>query len=324
MNNLTLLIKRNKPTKFIRDVIFVFCFLFFVLPIGRNVNAADVSRTQKFRNDAYIAFNAIYHFKFASADSLITKIKYDYPEMCGSYLLAANYYWWEIITGNDSKINRAQFLLNLDVANKKTAKIYASSTNEEIYSIINIYAFRARYEAMHDNYISALTNINSCVGVLKKSFGKELVYEPFNLTSGIYNYTICKTNEDHILLRPYTLFLPSGNKTTGLAMLEKTAHSKDPVLSTEANYFLFKIYIDDEKEFPKAGVHINWLIENYPSNLLYQYFYITFLLKSGRLQDAQKRFPLITTLAASNPEITEMQRRYFLDLISKELKKPAK
>lgn len=319
INKITFCKKKNL-SKYIREVL----ILFFIFLISNNVNAADNPRTQKFRNDAYIAFNAIYNFKFVTADSVITKMKRDYPEMCGSYLLASNYYWWEIITGNDSKINRVNFLLNLDLANKRTAKITSTSTNEEIYSIINIYAFRARYEAMHSNYIQALTNINSCVGVLKKSFGKESLYEPFNLTSGIYNYTICKTNEDHLLLRPYTMFLPAGNKTTGLTMLEKTAHSKDPVLCTEAHYFLFKIYIDDDNEFLKAGSHINWLIENYPSNLLYQYFYVTFLLKTGKLQEALNRLSLIRTIAGSNPEIMENQRTYFVDLVSKEIEKAMK
>lgn len=306
-----------------RNRIAIRLFLLFFCTHAAGVVAADLSKEQLFHKEAYTALNEIYNFRFSAADSIITKVKHDYPDAAGTYLLAANYYWWQTITGNDSKYNSANFLLYLDKAKASVAKARSKGvySNEDLYSIISIYAFKARYEAMHASYIPAISAVNNCVGALKKSFGKEPAYEPFYLTSGLYKYMIFNTNENHPLLRPYTMFLPDGSKVEGLSMLEKTAKSKDPVLSTEANYFLFKIYFEQEKNGPKARMHISWLTDSYPTNLLYQYFYFSYLLKYGSIQEIKDKMTTVKVMCGANKEITEQQRSYFIGLMDKEFKK---
>ena len=76
----------------------------------------------KLKADVYKGFTAIYNFQFQKADSIITVVKRENPNNAGSYLMSANYYWWKIISGDDSKENRSEYLKSLDQAKSIVGK----------------------------------------------------------------------------------------------------------------------------------------------------------------------------------------------------------
>jgi len=274
----------------------------------------------KFKADVYKGFIAIYNFQFQKADSIIAVVKKENPNNAGSYLMSANFYWWKIISGDDSKENRSAYLKSLDQAKLIVGKRKSTLSDDDNYCLISIYAYRARFEAMNKNYIQALSSINSCVASIKQSFNKEDRYEPFYLTTGLYNYMIAQVNHKHPILYPYTVFLPDGDKKKGLSMLQKTASSTDPLLSTEAMYFLMKINLEEENNYTNAVSYGMHLANGFPANLLYRFYYLKSLLAAGNKEEALRQYKIISTFSTNNDELDTHQRVYFIGLSKQCLK----
>lgn len=274
----------------------------------------------KLKADVYKGFIAIYNFQFQKADSIIAVVKKENPNNAGSYLMSANYYWWKIISGDDTKENRSEYLRSLEKAKSIVGKRKATLSDDDNYCLISIYAYKARFEAMNKNYIQALSSINNCVASIKQSFNKEDRYEPFYLTTGLYNYMIAQVNHKHPILYPYTMFLPDGDKKKGLDMLYKTAGFSDPLLSTEAIYFLMKINLEEEKNYDNAVTYGNRLANGFPANLLYRFYYLKSLLAAGNKEEALRQYKIISAFSATNNDLDTHQRVYFVMLSRKILK----
>ncbi len=271
----------------------------------------------KFKTDIYKGFIAIYNFQFQKADSILAIVKKENPNNAGSYLMVANYYWWKIISGDDTKENRKEYLKSLDMAKFIIGKRKSMLSDDDNYCLISVYAYKARFEAMNKNYIQALSSVNNCVASIKQSFNKENRYEPFYLTTGLYNYMIAQVNHKHPILYPYTVFLPDGDKKKGLAMLQKTMDFSDPLLSTEALYFLMKINLEEENNYTKAVAFGLKLANGFPANLLYRFYYLKSLLAAGNKEEALRQYKIICTFSTSNDELNPRQRVYFIELASK-------
>ena len=295
--------------------------LFILIGNFQQIIANDIA-SNKFKEDVYKGFSTIYNFQFLKADSIIKNLKKDYPEMAGTYILAANYYWWLIISGEDNKSVRINYLTNLELALQKINKVKPNLlSDDDIYNLICIYAYKVRLDAMNKNYLKAFKDLNDCITILKFSFDKEIAYEPFNLTTGLYNYLIGQIKKKYPFLLVYTVFLPYGNKTKGLAMLQKITKSDDEILFAEANYFLMKIYLEEEDNMVKAENCCITLTNSYNSNLLYRYYYFKILLLTGKKDESQKQLEILVQESNTNNELTLLQKKHFIDLARKYLEK---
>jgi len=295
--------------------------LFIFIGAFQQIIANNVAGN-KFHEDVYQGFSAIYDFQFLKADSIIKSLKKDYPEMAITYILAANYYWWLIISGEDNKSVRVNYLTNLELALQKINKAKPNLlSDDDIYTLISIYAYKARLDAMNKNYIKAFKDINDCISVLKFSFGREIAYEPYNLTTGLYNYLIGQIKKKYPFLLVYTVFLPYSNKIKGLAMLQKIKKSSDEILFAESNYFLMKIYLEEEDNTAEAENYCITLTNSYNSNLLYRYYYFKTLLLTGKKDESQKQLEILVQESNSNNELTLLQKKHFVDLARKDLEK---
>lgn len=288
--------------------------------ISNQTTASSAASDITFKKDIYNGFEAIYNFQFQRADSIVRKVKIDNKDNAGGYLLAANYYWWLIISGENTETNRKLYQENLALALSKVGLAKTKQfTNEDLYCIISVYAYRSRLEAMNKNYIKALSNVNNCISTMKKTFGKESEFEPFNLTTGIYNFSIQQVRSKHPYLFPYTVFLPAGDKKRGIEMLNKIAFSNDNLLSTEANYFLMKIYLEEDVNY-KESLKYGWkLVADYKPNLLYRYYYFKSLLLSGKMELALEQIRILTSESKANQELSKEQKLHFLNLVKKDL-----
>lgn len=300
------------PTQFLFPKLFLIPALTGILFLFASFKSEPAET--KLKSDIYIGFIAIYNFQFQKADSIIAVVKRENPNNAGSYLMTANYYWWKIISGDDTKENRSDYLKSLEKAKSIVGKRKSTLSDDDNYCLISIYAYKARFEAMNKNYIQALSSINNCVASIKQSFNKEDRYEPFYLTTGLYNYMIAQVNHKHPILYPYTVFLPDGDKKKGLSMLQKTASSTDPLLSTEAMYFLMKINLEEENNYTNAVNYGMKLANGFPANLLYRFYYLKALLAAGNKEEALRQYKIISTFSSSNDELDTHQRVYFVGL----------
>ena len=72
---------------------------------------------EKINNEIiYPGFEALYNFQFIKADSIIDSGKKKYSDNISIHILAANYYWWMLISGEDQDNNKEKYIENLDFA----------------------------------------------------------------------------------------------------------------------------------------------------------------------------------------------------------------
>ncbi len=271
----------------------------------------------------YSGFNYLYHFQFAKADSVAKQLKKQFPTDPLSYIFSANCNWWKIISGESDEMYKKNFYDELNYS-LQYLKIKDDNhlTYDDIFNYINVYSYYARIDLMEGNYFKALKQIDNFIDYQKKSFGKEALYPPFNLTSGLYNYTIPYSIKHYPFLVPSLLFVPGGDQDLGLKQLTLAALSTDILVKTEAHYFLMKIYTDMAENYSLASAHAEYLINAYSDNLLYRYYYFELLVKQKKYPQAEQQMNMIKQYS-NNKELSANQKNYFTNLVVSEWEKVA-
>ncbi len=270
----------------------------------------------------HAGYMLIYNFDFAAAAVHADETVALFPEVPESHLLAANYYWWLIITGEDNDQNRSRFNEEL----RKTLEILYQegrcrpATMQDIFNSIMAYAYLSRLDVMAKNRFRCLLHVSDCMKYLKQSFGKEDRFLSFNLTSGLYNYFIAYGIENHPLFYPTLILMPPGSRETGLRQLAVAAASADTLISTEGNYFLLKILSELENNYEEAGKYAAVLADRFRGNMLYQYLYFRVLLDAGKKAEAQHQLEKLHLLSRQSNGSSGKQKSFFLGLASDDLK----
>ncbi|OFZ02209.1 MAG: hypothetical protein A3K10_03985 [Bacteroidetes bacterium RIFCSPLOWO2_12_FULL_31_6] len=299
-------------------ILCVYYILFFSLLINSRV----LSNTAN--SIFYSGFNYLYHFQFVKADSVAKQLKKQYPTDPLSYIFSANYNWWRIISGDTDQVYKNNFYIDLNSSLQYLkAKGEVNLSNEDIFNYINVYSYYARIDLMDGNYFKALKQIDNFIDYQKKSFGKESLYDPFYLTSGLYNYTIPYTIKHYPFLIPSLLFVPDGDQELGIKQLNIAAISNDVVVNTEAHYFLMKIYSEMDENFALANTNAEYLIKIYPDNLLYKYYYFELLIKQKKYKQAEEQMNDVK-LYSTDKELSMNQKNYFVNLTLTEWEKVTK
>ena len=234
-------------------------------------------------------------------------------------LLKANIYWWKIISGiNDKSTKNVYYQILGDAEGyfkKELDKGYS-----HYYKGISLYGYLARMDGLNKNYFKAFFRINNCLKYLEKSFGAESKYPFFYLSSGLYNYHMLVTSRQYPLLVPYLSLYPRGNREKGISFLEAAASNSNKYLSTEAHYFLMKIYID-EAQSTKALIHSQELLKRFPKNPIFLFYQHKILLMSGNKGKAGELSVMLMQVLTGNPQCDKVQTNHFQRLLDEDAKK---
>lgn len=303
-----------------KSVICLLVLVLFYFELGANTNSnAALSSANQARNtkiSAILLQN--YNFKFNTADSLLNDYEKEVGGSSDILLARSTILWWKIISEKNSNLN-STYHKNLLAAEKTLFNEKPENENEFIYKVISLYGLGARMDGLEKNYFKAIFKINNCLKYINKSIGKEGDFVYFYLTSGLYNYYKVNSVEEYPLLVPYLTLYPDGNIQKGIEYLKIASNTNDVVLSTEANYFLMKIYLD-KKNYIEAEKYSNKLITKYPSNLLFLYYNFVLLLKQDSLYKAKVLMARIKIAGKNNSQLTELQRKYFYDMADDDIK----
>jgi hypothetical protein len=278
-----------------------------------------INGQQLYSEELHAVNSYLYKFNFTSADTLLSRLEKQNSPDPEVRLARANFYWWNIISGNNSKQIMDGYNAELEKCLQLASK-YTAHENKRLMLLINIYSFKARINGLNKNYIKAFQNINNCISHLKTSFGREQSFEFFYLTSGLYNYYISQAHTDYPVLVPYLILIPGGNKEKGLQYLNRSTVAADPDQRTEANYFLMKINLE-QKKYSESLTFVNKLLKDFPDNLLYRYYRFKLLLSLNQKDKALAELTQIRISAFSNATLNSIQRDHFLNLAQKELAK---
>lgn len=291
---------------------FLLCLLF-----AQNIFSSEDEFSKLFS----AGFKCVYNFEFAKADSVFGELKKNYSEEPRTYVLGANYFWWKIRSGDDNSFNRKKYSGCLDELEKLLEKKKTSRqmNPEDIFHFINLYSYRARLELLDNSYMKVLSYMTKCNSFITVSSGSEDVFEPFNLTSGLYNCFMSTAKKNHPLFAPYFLFAPDCDMEKGLKQLGKCAASENFLLNTEANYFLMILFGEGDVDYSLSASHAEKLSSLYPNNLLYQYYLFKVKLLSGNLESAMKNLISLYQKSKSVSGLNDLQRKYFTDMAGKDM-----
>jgi len=233
----------------------------------------------------------------------------------------ANYYWWLLISGDDSESNLQQCQKHLDgtlaIIKQKPEKQH---TNEDVFNLIFSYAYKARLEILHGKYFSAVQYLRYTLDYLKFSLENENSYEQFKLSAGLYHYFAAYSIDKYPIIYPYFIFYPRADKAKGLKILKICAKSENLVLRTEATYFLMKISHEIEHNYTDAENYAKQLLLWYPQNLVFRYTYFKILLAAKKEEQAVNELNCIKQNAAHNSQLSDKQKKHFMELGAKEIK----
>ncbi len=292
---------------------FIFALVFFISFQSHSQN--------KFSDSVFSSSESIYNFRFSEAEKEIAALVSTHSGDFLSHLLSANFFWWKIITGEDSDENRKNYYSELEISGNILNSKDRIFSNDTLYALITNYAYKARIHSMNNQYFSALAQLNNSIDYVKQSFGKEKEYEWFYLTSGLYNYYIIATRKNYPFLIPYLIFLPDGNSETGIEFLKKANASENFLLKTEAEYFLLKLYLEEEKNYGEARKFSTFLLNKFPENLLYRYYHFKTFLMQKNISEASKELGLMKYYAEKNSQLSQNQKTHFLNIAKEDLKK---
>ncbi len=281
-----------------------------LLLIFSGLFAADSQATDS-NSQMQLALKKLYHFRFLDADSIISKLEKQDADDYIPAMARASYHWWSMVSHQENNITRLDYLDNLLHAEHL---INASSqdqlTDEQLFFLIHVHAYRLRLELMQGEYFRAYRNLNQSMRHIGASLGREDSYPSFLLTSGLYNYMTDYIRTNYPLFRFYLLLHPRGSRSLGLEQLKLASLHQDILIKTEATYFLMRIYLDLEEDPAKALEYAERLTEQYPENLIYLYYHHQIASKLLLTGQASVLKHLYYEALKNNPQLTPEQQTY--------------
>jgi tetratricopeptide (TPR) repeat protein len=116
----------------------------------------------------------------------------------------------------------------------------------------------------------------------EENFGIEFLFG-----DGLYNYFREWVPENYKWLRAITTFFPRGDKVKGLQQLDSCARYAY-YTRVEAQYFLARIYNNDENQPQKAYQIMTYLHQTYPANAYFHRYLATLSFKLGHWNQARQ------------------------------------
>lgn len=231
-------------------------------------------------------FRDLYKFSFREADSLAVIINDSHADNLTRANIKANLAWWKLLSGDAIETSSR----SCDSSLHESIRLGLKSKQKDINSILNLiysYSLKARLENYRGNSLKSLINFYKSITYIEQCIDKPVKDEKLTLVLGLYFYMIDYLDHEYFMMSAMLFSIPKGDKIKGLAYLEECSKSGNEMISTEANYFLLKIYSYIEKDYSKAWLYAQILTRQYPDNLVYSLECFKLLLKMNKEGEAR-------------------------------------
>jgi hypothetical protein len=260
----------------------------------------------------------ILSFNFQKADSLISRIDKEFENDYLFSQLKTNYYWWILISGNDTENIRNLFELNAEstiqnINNYKGLKRDCFWSPNFNYFISHGYL--TRLYALSSSYFNLLSNASSMLNIIEKTLVKTEECDCFKLSSGLFHYFIQTARNESNFYKAGLVFFPESRIEYGIRLLNESSKSENSLIRSESNYFLARIYHENDLQIDSALYHYNILTNEYPNNLIYLYYELNAMLKAKLPKELlkEKRQKAIYSIN-ENSQLVLNQSNYFKKL----------
>ncbi len=223
----------------------------------------------------------IYNLEFDKANTLFKKIILKYPERPIGFFYDGMVTWWKIMIDIHNEKYDDIFSKKMDIVIDKCDQklLRDRSDYEALFYKSAALGFRGRLRANRKKWLKAASDAKDALPLVDRLKRIEADNHDVKFGLGIYNYYADAIPQKYPFLKPITLFLPKGDKQKGINQLIESSN-KAKYASTEATYFLSKIYFGFEKDYRKANLYAKKLHNLYPKNtFFYEYLARTYYNK---------------------------------------------
>ena len=264
-------------------------------------------------------YHSLYNFSFSRADSSVLLLSKSDMDRATIYNIKANLLWWKLISGDSPNLNLQNCSYNIDESIRLNLK-NKQRDKDFLLNIIYSYSLKARLESYNGNTLKSFICFYKSIGYIRECIKISGTDENVNLILGLYLYLMDYIRDEYNLLSTLLFSFPEGNKTKGLEYLENCSVSKNEMVRTEANYFLFKIYLDLEKDSNKAFVYVRVLNEQYPDNLVFNMEKLKLLLIFKKSNETQLYRKMLIDKIQTAENINTLQKNHFLSQVDQIIK----
>lgn len=272
--------------------------------------------------DATQAVNDMYNFKFEKAEQQFRWLKQQYPKHPLPYFLLGLSEWWKIVPNIDNTQYDDKMLAYMDSTITMAEGLLEKDENniDANFFLAAAYGFKGRLHSERKNWRKATLAGKNGLGYMEKSRSSAELSPEILFGDALFNYYSKWIGENYVLLRPVLAFFPKGDKELGLQQLSDVARNAF-YTRTEAQYFLMRIYSNDENRPDLALPVSEYLANTFPDNAYFQRYYARLLFSLGNLSMAEKvSLDILDKLHRKMPGYEATSGRYasfFLGYINK-------
>jgi tetratricopeptide (TPR) repeat protein len=242
----------------------------------------------------------VYNLEFESAEKEFQELTRLRPGDPAGYFFLAMVQWWRIMIDIDDESNDAQFYAALDGVIGMCDSLLDKRPDDvnAIFFKGGAIGFEGRLKFHRNDYLGAASAGKKALPLVREARDLDPGNSDILLGAGIYDSYADVIPSEYPFVKPFTLFLPPGDRQKGLRELE-TASENGKYASVEAQYFLLQIEYFYEKDFTRALALAVDLHAKFPANMVFHRYAGRAYVAVNNWESARTEFAEIIARARS-------------------------
>ena len=233
----------------------------------------------------------LYNMQRQEAQQKFEQIESLYPEHpIGPFLQGLNI-WWDIMIDLTSDRHDEAFLNEMKEVVSRCNRMLKRNRQDfdAIFFKGAALGFSGRLRSNRGQWFKAARDGKNAMDYVMKIAERDVNNPDYLFGKGIYDYFSVVIPERYPVVRPFTIFIPKGNRDRGLETLQRT-QEEGYYIQTEAAYFLLQIYFSFENDFRQSLNYVQWLRTAHPGNSFFHAFEARVYARWGRWSEAERIF----------------------------------
>ncbi len=229
----------------------------------------------------------LYNMERVEAKAAFDAIEDIYPDHpVGPFLRGLNV-WWDVMVDLPAETHDEAFFKEMDSAISRANRMLKRNRKDfdAMFFKGAALGFSGRLKSNRGKWFAAALDGKNALDYVMAIAEKEDENADFGFGKAIYDYFSVVIPEEYPVVKPFTVFMPKGNKSRGLEKLKRTV-DEGYFIRTEAAYFLLQIYYGYEKSYRQSLEYVQWLRNEHPKNSFFHTFEGRVYFRWGRWGDA--------------------------------------
>ena len=233
----------------------------------------------------------LYNMEREQATEAFGQIEELYPRHPIAPFLKGLNIWWDIMIDLPDDKHDEAFYREMGSVIKRSNRMLKRNRKDfdAMFFKGAALGFRGRLRSNRGVWFKAAMDGKNAMDYVLAVAEKEEQNADYGFGRAIYDYFSVVIPEEYPAVRPFTIFIPKGNKERGIENLIRTME-EGYFIKTEAAYFLLQIYYTYEKDFKKSLEYIQWLRAEHPQNSFFHVYEGRVYFRWGRWSDAMPIF----------------------------------